>query len=430
MHLNQLQGTELTASPATALPVPPASLHTAGASQGRDQQAPRRRILFTKLGSFSYFNDKLHEQLSVHFPDHDIEVFDVKEYVKQRYGVAALNLLIEMMTYGPSVLTDRAQLHAFFFKTPFIFRLLSAAITRIFAPRAREFDFSIQTQGIFSGRIPGRPHLIYTDYTFMDNLIEPEPDRRLFRSKTYLRCESALFRQADGIATTGSFVERTLVEHYGCDQSRVRTVHIGANVDIVPSKTTVGRYATNHILFVGVEWKRKGGPALVEAFIEVARKFPDARLTIVGCSPDVSHPQIAVVGQVPRDLVAPYFEAASVFCLPSIIEPLGIAVIEASLFRLPVIATQIRGFLETVTDGETGILIPPNDTAALAAAMRHLFLNPSLGQQMGLAGFERNRTRFDWNQVGKQLHEMACGVVPGLTAAAGAPPLPSVRFTP
>lgn len=408
----------MTASSATVLPSPPVERFSPRGNDRDYRSSPKRRILFAKLGSFSYTNERLHEQLCLNFPQHEIETFDVKEYVKQRYGVTVLNLLIELLTYGPSVLTNRSQLHAFFFMTPFMFRLLSSAIADIFGQRAQEFDFSIQTQGIFSARIPGRPHLIYTDYTFMDNLDEPHPDRRLFRSKTYLQYEAALFRQADCVATTGGFVERTLINHYGCDRSRVRTVHIGANIDIIPAATDTARYAANHVLFVGVEWERKGGPAMVEAFTEVARDFPNARLTIVGCAPEVSHPQISVVGKVPRDQVAPYFESASVFCMPSVIEPLGIAVIEASLFRLPVIATQIRGFFETVTDGETGVLVPPDDAPALAAAMRRLFSSPELCQRMGQAGFERNQIRFDWNQVGKRLREMASTVVPGLPPVA------------
>ena len=411
-----MQSNQLTSSSAPALPAKLNS-RTSGAAPRPGRQERPRRILFTKLGSFSHSNEKVSEQLALHFPDHEIEIFDVKDYVKRRFGLTALNLLIEVMTYGPSVLKNRSQLHAFFFMTPLMFRRLSSAIAGIFAPLAHEFDFSIQTQGMFSGRIPGRPHLIYTDYTFMDNLNEPKPDQRLFRSPAYLRQEAALFQQADGIATTSAFVERTLVDRYKCDPNRVRTVHIGANVDIVPSETTMARYAAHHVLFVGVEWERKGGPALVEAFSEVARAYPDARLTIVGCSPLVSHPQITVVGKEPRDRVASYFEAASVFCMPSVVEPLGIAAIEASLFRLPVIATRVPGFFETVTDGQTGILVPPNDPAALAAAMRLLFENPALGQRMGLAGFERNRARFDWNRVGRQLHEMACAVVPGLSDA-------------
>src|SRR6201746_1210510 len=74
----------------------------------------RRRILFAKLGSFSHTNERLLEQLNAHFPDHKVETYDVKDYVKRRYGVTALNALIELVTYGPGVLSNPAQRHAYF----------------------------------------------------------------------------------------------------------------------------------------------------------------------------------------------------------------------------------------------------------------------------------------------------------------------------
>lgn len=373
-----------------------------------------RRILFVKLGSFSHTNERVRDQLAAQFPDHAVETFDVKDYIKRRFGSVALNALLELVTYGPAVLADASKRHAFFFQTPFMFRQLAAAIGRIYGPQADEFAFAIQTQGLFNGRIPGRPLLIYTDYTMLDALNEPDHDPRMFRSKTYLRYEAALYTTAEVVATTGTHVQRTLIERYGCDPARVCTVHIGANVDIGPVDTSLARYGAQHILFVGVEWERKGGPAMVEAFLEVLRDFPEARLTIVGCSPAVSHPRITVAGRVSREAMPAYFTAASAFCMPSVIEPLGIAAVEASLFRLPVIATRIGGFFETVTDGETGILVTPNDPAALAGAMRRLFGDPEVARRMGLAGFNRNRTVFDWDEVGRRLRSIA----PGLGIAA------------
>jgi glycosyltransferase involved in cell wall biosynthesis len=370
----------------------------------------QRRILFAKLGSFSYTNEMVREQLHVNFPNHDVETFDVKDYIKRRFGSIALNALLELVTYGPGVLTDPTRRHAFFFLTPFMFRHLSSAIARTFGPRASSFAFAIQTQGLFCGRIPTRPLLIYTDYTALDWLDDPGRDPRMAPPKAYLRYEAELYTRADAVATSGSHVERTLIGRYGCDPARVRTVHIGANVDIVPVDTDRSRYAAKHILFVGVEWERKGGPAMVEAFIAAARDAPDAHLTIVGCSPKVSHPQVTVAGRVPREQMPAYFKAASIFCMPSVTEPLGIAAVEASLFRLPVIATRINGFFETVTDGETGILVAPNDPVGLAGAMRRLFQDPDLGRQMGLAGFERNRAVFRWDEVGRRLRAMALGL--------------------
>jgi starch synthase len=113
-----------------------------------------------------------------------------------------------------------------------------------------------------------------------------------------------------------------------------------------------------------------------------------------------------------------FFESASIFCTPSLIEPLGIAAVEASLFRLPVVATRIDGFQETVTDGQTGIFVPVNDPAAIAAALGRLFAEPGLAQRMGAAGFARNHARFNWDEVGKRLRAMAEGIAPGLREAA------------
>ena len=316
------------------------------------------------------------------------------------------------------MLKSRGDLHAFFFRTPFMFRRLNEMVAARYGSLARELDFVIQTQGLFNARIPGAPFFIYTDYTFLSNLDFPGHDKRQFRSETAMRYEADLYRGADAIAVTGSHVERTLVQQYRCDPARVRTVHIGANVTVPAVSTALARYAARHVLFVGVEWERKGGPALVEGFRRVLKDHPDARLTIVGCSPDVSGPGITVAGKIPRAQMPAFFESASVFCTPSLIEPLGIAAVEASLFRLPVVATRIDGFMETVTDGETGLLVPVNDPDAIASALRRLFADPELARRMGEAGFARNHARFNWDEVGKRLRAMAEGIAPRLRQAA------------
>jgi glycosyltransferase involved in cell wall biosynthesis len=376
----------------------------------------KKRILFAKLGHFSYTNDEVTRQIVRHFPDHELIVTDLKDYARRGRLAAAYNLLHELATFGPSVLRSRSDLHAFFFRTPFMFRHLHRMLEREFSGMAADVDLVIQTQGIFNAKLNGLPVLVYTDYTLLNNLDFPGYDQRLFRSPTFLGYEAALYRAADAIAVTGSHVERTLVERYGCDAARVQTVHIGANVSIPAVSTERARYARKHVLFVGVEWERKGGPALIEGFRQAARSHPDARLTIVGCSPPVAGSQIAVLGSVPRDQMPRHYEAASVFCMPSLIEPLGVAAVEASLFRLPVIATQIDGFFETVTDGQTGILVPLNDPPAIAAALCRLFEHPEDSRRMGLAGFERNHLRFNWDQVGRRLRAMAETIAPGLRA--------------
>ena len=368
-----------------------------------------KRVLFAKLGSFSHTNEHILEQLNAHFPDHIIETFDVKDYVKRQFGVVALNGLIEAMTYGPSVLTNSSERHAFFFLTPFMFRHLSSAIVREFGPRAQSFRFSIQTQGVFSAALPGRPFYIYTDHTLASHLEYPAYDHRLFRSKGMLAQERALFHQADRIMVTAKHVENTLVRHYGCDPKRVTTILIGANVQAAASTEDLSRYAAGRIAFVGIEWERKGGPTLLAAFEKVASAFPHATLTIAGSTPSVSHPKIRALGLVPREEVAALLARSSIFCLPSLVEPSAVASVEAMAFKLPVVATNVGGFPGMVADQETGILVPPADESALAAALGELLANPERARHMGLAGHQRSQELFTWDAVGARLHAQITG---------------------
>ena len=364
-----------------------------------------RRILFVKLGSFSHTNERVLDQLNVRFPDHEIVTFDVKDYVKRQFGVTALNALLEVITYGPSVLSNGSLRHAFFFLTPFMFRHLSEAIVKRFGPEASSFQFVLQTQGLFNAALPGRPFIIYTDHTLASHREYPNSDPRLFRSKALLNLERTLYNAADRIVVTATHVEQTLVRSYGCDPKRVATIFIGANVAATATSSGLDRYAAGRILFVGIDWVRKGGPTLLAAFNEVASKFPDATLTIAGCSPSLSHPRVRATGLIPRPEVAALFEGASIFCLPSIVEPSAVASVEAMGFRLPVVATTVGGFPGMVNEGETGLLVPPGNPVALAAALKELLANPARARAMGQAGYQRSRDLFTWDAVGARLRQ-------------------------
>lgn len=375
-----------------------------GAGCTKPADGRRGRILFAKLGSFSHTNERLLEQLTARFPDHEIVTFDVKAYIKTKFGPAALNAFLEAVIYGPGVLANPSERHAFFFLTPYMFRHLSDAILKLFGPEASSFDFVLQTQGLFKAALPGRPLVIYTDHTLASHHEYASSDSRLFRSKAMLELERDLYLSADRIMVTASHVERTLVREYGCDPTRVSTVLIGANVAAAESSEDLARYGSGRILFVGIDWVRKGGPTLLAAFDRIADRFPEATLTIAGCAPPVTHPRVKALGLLPRPQVASLLANASIFCLPSLVEPSAVASVEAMAFKLPVVATSVGGFPGMVAGGETGLLVPPNDPAALADALASLLSQPQRAQQMGLAGYRRGRELFTWDAVGARLH--------------------------
>ncbi len=94
------------------------------------------------------------------------------------------------------------------------------------------------------------------------------------------------------------------------------------------------------------------------------------------------------------DDVASVLAAADVLVMPSRQEGLGVAALEAMAAGLPVIASRVGGLPEAVVDGATGLLVPPADVPALAAAIARLAADRALARRLGAAGRARVRERF------------------------------------
>ncbi len=95
------------------------------------------------------------------------------------------------------------------------------------------------------------------------------------------------------------------------------------------------------------------------------------------------------------------YAALDVFCLPSRKEGLGVAALEAMASGLPVLASRVGGLAESVLDGETGILVPPGDPAALAEGLDRLLAGGDLRRRMGRAGAARVAQRYSARAMGE-----------------------------
>jgi glycosyltransferase involved in cell wall biosynthesis len=162
------------------------------------------------------------------------------------------------------------------------------------------------------------------------------------------------------------------------------------------------------LLFVGRLDRSKGVPVLLAAARLVIKEHPSARFVLAGAShPTLPQAEIDALirdydleshvnqtGHLSSEELARQYREASVCVVPSYYETFGLAALEAMAYGKPVIATQAGGLAEVVEDGKTGLLVPPDDADALARAMIELLNNPTTRTEMGKAGYERARAKF------------------------------------
>lgn len=122
----------------------------------------------------------------------------------------------------------------------------------------------------------------------------------------------------------------------------------------------------------------------------------DAALATIAADPDLSA-RIHLLGE--RDDVPDLLVAADIFTLPSHREGMPRSIIEAMMTGLPVVATNIRGSREEVVDGKTGLLVPVNQTDALASALSALAADPARRTTLGAAGRDRALDLYDETRV-------------------------------
>jgi glycosyltransferase involved in cell wall biosynthesis len=176
------------------------------------------------------------------------------------------------------------------------------------------------------------------------------------------------------------------------------------------------------IVHVGTLRPVKDHGTAIRAFARVHAQQPEAVLAFVGGGPDLAKCQELVsrlgladstVFLGSRDDVPRVLAAADIMLMTSLSEGHSVALLEGMAAGLPVVATNVGGIPETVADGQTGLLAPVGDDAAVAAQLVRLLNDESLRQAMGRAGRERVRTLFTRQAMHRRYVEIYHGVVEG-----------------
>jgi len=224
------------------------------------------------------------------------------------------------------------------------------------------------------------------------------------------------FPKLDGrIAVSESareFVNKYFPGHYNIIPNGVDLEHFSPNVSPIDE---FGDGKLN-ILFVSRLEKRKGLNYLLKAYHQAKKEVPNSRLIIVGPGTRLRNKyekqvigsglkDVIFVGRVTYDELPRYYKTAHIFCAPATgRESFGIILLEAMAVGKPIIASNVGGYADLVTDGVEGLLVPPKDEEELARALISLMTDESLRQQMAASGKLKARN-YSWEHIAQQVFD-------------------------
>jgi glycosyltransferase involved in cell wall biosynthesis len=217
----------------------------------------------------------------------------------------------------------------------------------------------------------------------------------------------AVLRHADAWIALSVELGRA-IEEAGVPAANVRIIPNGVDTAHFRPPGTADAKQDLRVVFVGRLVPDKALPVLLRAWTDVARRVPAATLDIVGAGP--LQPDLATaasqlgLGARVRFAgfhadVRPFLEAATVFVLPSTVEGLSNALLEAMAVGLPAVATRVGGTEDVVIDGGTALMVPPHDHEALAEALTALLTAPERAREMGRQARDRAVERYSLGLV-------------------------------
>jgi glycosyltransferase involved in cell wall biosynthesis len=253
------------------------------------------------------------------------------------------------------------------------------------------------------GRVSRRPVVLKTNgaWELEQGVLNPRIRRRL-RQRVML----AVLRHADAWIAL-SLELRRAIEEAGVPAARIHVVPNGVDTArFRPGADGVDRGP--RVVFVGRLVPQKAIPVLLRAWASVGRRAPAVTLDIVGGGPLL--PELEAIAARSglgarvrfrgfQADVLPFLQGAAVFVLPSTIEGLSNALLEAMAVGLSVVATRVGGTQDVVIDGRTGLLVPPDDPEALADALAALLTAPERAREMGRRGRDRAVERYALERV-------------------------------
>lgn len=245
--------------------------------------------------------------------------------------------------------------------------------------------------------------------------------------------ERRLMREADTLVAATPLDRAQMVWHYGADSNHIQIVPCGVDLDRfqprpqAQARARLGLAADERLLLcVGRMEPLKGMDALIRALaLLLQRGAADGgklRVLLIGGEAEDQPSlwnaeqqrldrlryelgiaeQVTFLGAQPQERLPDYYSAADVVAVPSHYESFGLVALEALACAVPVVASNVGGLSITIEDDISGLLVPPDDPAAVAGRIERLLSNESYRQTLA-AGGRRRAEAYSWDRIARQM---------------------------
>jgi glycosyltransferase involved in cell wall biosynthesis len=230
--------------------------------------------------------------------------------------------------------------------------------------------------------------------------------------RTIVSCEAMRRRAAEQ--------DRISLERIDIASSGTAELDLPAPADIAATRRSLGIVPVAHVIGVvsRLRWE-KGLDVLIES-LDLIGDVGEVHAIVVGVGPEESGlRQLAAQSRIPvhfvghRQDVARWLAVADVIAIPSRRESFGRVTLETMAAGRPLVASRVGGLTEAVVDRETGLLVPPEDAAALAAALRSILVDPAGARRMGEAARQRYEARYTIDHMATSWREAWEGALAG-----------------
>lgn len=258
------------------------------------------------------------------------------------------------------------------------------------------------------------PIIYMTDATFqqLQSYYNSFDNLAAYNVKQGIELDKRTFRKAAHCMLASDWAKASAITDYGIIENKITVAPLGPNIDILPAENEIEKIwgSECNLLFLGVEWERKGGQIALDTLHELRKKNCNAILTIIGCVPPVAvdDKNVTVIPFLNRSIpeeaqqLAAIIKRSNFLLLPTRAECAGVVFCEAGAYGMPSITTNTGGVPTYVKDGVTGCTLPLTAGGeAYAEKIIEIYSNETIYRQFCTNSRRRYEQELNWDVWGE-----------------------------